>query len=63
MVYSMVYERDGTIIKVDDGDVTVKKNGLTITIPSWMVSDFVREFELGLDNEIQNLINGVKFYE
>lgn len=51
----ITYERDGVQIIVYPGHVTVKKNGLSIDIPTWMIEDFSNEFDKALDHEMEVL--------
>lgn len=46
MIPLITYERDGVVIMVDENTVCVKKNGLTIEIPFWMLEDFANELHV-----------------
>lgn len=42
---SIVYEKSGVYIEYNAGGMVIKKNGLTIEVPGWILEDFEQEFE------------------
>lgn len=53
----IVYEKAGIYIEYNAEGMVIKKNGLTIEVPAWILEDFEREFELAKLDYIKQLTN------
>ena len=55
----ILYERAGIQIIITLEKVTIKKNGLTIEIPKWVIDDFMQEFDKE-SAELNEILNRIK---